>query len=334
MNIGKNKRENPRNDTQQIAFLLGSCFLLAGLPKAAQAKITLIREWKAAPVLLQNVEFSPNGEQLLTASGGGVAQLWSLEGKPGAIMEGERPPMFNAHFNKLGSKFITTSYNGTISIWNKYGILVKTLAIHKAAVADARFVGNDGSFVSSSDDGQIVMRNGNGSPIWSDIYPGTARQLAVSGQNNLIAGASDSGTLHLVALGNYARPKMVKTVQTPHGRINQLSISGDGEKIAAAGIDGTVTIWSKDGSQLSRVKASSKGWANGGIFCKNKNGPLLTVGDDGVIKEWSEKGKELAVLKLSDSSRLTKVDCSASGKFAAVVGSQGELWLLGITPNP
>lgn len=315
-----------------VRCLLGLGIAIGGCAVPAQADIEVIREWKAAPVLLQNVEFSPNGKRILTASGGGEAQLWTLEGKPSTpIMAGQRPPMFNAHFNGKGTLIITTSYNGTVGLWNPQGNLIKTLQVHEAAVADARFVGNQGHFVSSSDDGQVVLRKADGSVIWSGSHPGTARQLVVSPRGNLIVASSDSGSVHLIRLDQNGKPIQMKTIKTPHGRINQLSTNAEGDTIAASGIDGSVSVWNSQGVLQYQLKASTKGWANGGMFCKRKTGPLLTVGDDGVIQEWTTTGRLVAKRKLSEQSRLTKVDCSPSGDQAAVVGSKGEVWLLAIT---
>ena len=321
----------PLQRKHQLSKLLftavSSCWLLQ---TPAQAGLQVLREWKAAPVLLQNVEFSPDGTRVLTASGGGVGQLWTLDGKPLAIMEGQRPPMFNAHFNNQGSQILTTGYDGSAWLWSKDGVLINKYQLHKAAVADTRFVGNSGDFVSSSDDGQVVLRNPQGLRTWSGIFPGTARQLVVSPQGNLVVSSSDNGWLHVMHLGNTKEAVRASTFQTPHGRMNQLSINADGTKIAAAGTDGTVTVWDLNGKLQFRLKATSKGWAGGGMFCKTPQGPFLTVGDDGVLKEWSLLGKQLAQLKLSTSSRLTKVDCAPNGQLAAVVGSQGELWIIEI----
>ena len=138
---------------------------LVVFPKPALAELKLIREWMAAPVLIQTVEFSPDGKQLLTASGGGVAQLWELDGTPGRVMQGQRPPMFNAHFNRKGSEFLTTGYDGSAWLWDQNGTLLQKFFIHKAAVADARFLGDNGQFVSGSDDGLVVIRNPKGECI-------------------------------------------------------------------------------------------------------------------------------------------------------------------------
>ena len=87
----------------------------------ANAEISLERGWRASPVFLQSVEYSSDGQSLLTASGGGVAQLWRLDGVAGPQFKGQRPPMFNAHLNDSGTELITTGYDGTVWVWSPRG---------------------------------------------------------------------------------------------------------------------------------------------------------------------------------------------------------------------
>lgn len=232
---------------------------LSSFQTSALASLEIIRSWKASPVLLQSVEFSPDGKKLLTASGGGIAQLWSLNGAPGPIMEGQRPTMFYAHFNNQGSRILTTGYDGSAWLWNNKGKLLHKFSLHNAAVADARFVGDHGSFVSSSDDGQVVVRNSQGMATWTGIYPGTARQLAVTPKGNLVVSSSDNGVLHVIHNNTAEAKARTTSIQTPHGRINQISIDLEITKIAAAGKDGTVSIWDFQGTMLNRLKATTKG---------------------------------------------------------------------------
>lgn len=310
-------------------------FLVLVIPPV-QASISLVREWKAAPVLLQHVEFSPDGQALLTASGGGVGQLWSLDGTPGPQLTGQRPPMFNAHFSPDGRQLITTGYDGSAWIWSLGGQRLHRYSLHRAATAEARFLpsstGANANLVSSSDDGQIVIRDLQGQPTWHGQFVGTARQFSINSTNSLIVASSDDGQLHLIRPNAKRSAAEVFSFQTPHGRINQISLSPDEQRFAVAGTDGGVTVWNLDGSQAFALRASTHGWSRGVSFCQPTTGPLLTIGDDGVVREWSRAGTLLSSLQLSSRSNLTSIDCSANGRQAAVVGSRGELWLLAVNP--
>lgn len=309
--------------------------LFFALASPSRAAVELIREWQAAPVLLQSVEFSPDGSSLLTASGGGVAQLWTLDGVPGPVFKGQRPPMFKAHFSPDGSQLLTTGYDGSVWIWTPQGKLVQRLALHRAATAEARFLPVRSTFnlVSSSDDGQVVIRNPAGVPLWSAQFAGTARQFAITRDGALIVASSDNGQLHFIRPAASRTSAQVNSVQTSHGRMNRIAFSPDQSLLAAAGIDGRVSLWTTAGERVGLLSASEHGWSRGAVFCSLPGKPLLTIGDDGVVREWSSSGVVEDSLSLSKDSSLTSIDCSPDGRRAVVVGSRGQLWLLSITPS-
>lgn len=303
----------------------------------AAAELRLLREWKASPVLLQHVEFSPDPSLLLTASGGGVGQLWTTSGQPGPELKGQRAPMFRAHFRSDGQQIITTGYDGSAWIWSPTGERLKALSFHRAATADARFLpvtrSSPAGFVSSSDDGQVVIRDSDGLPLWSGLFVGTARQLAVNQSATLIIASTDNGQIHLISPSPDRRSAKVKSVNTIHGRINRISLSPDQTRFAVAGTDGSVTVWQLNGRQLQTLSASSSGWSRGAVYCSSSSGDLLTIGDDGILKQWSRTGVLIDSLRLSQQTSLTSIDCAPNGGVASVVSSNGDLWLVSVRPG-
>ena len=305
------------------------------LSQPASAGLKLIRQWQASPVLLQNIEYSPAGTSLLTASGAGVAQLWGLDGQPGPVLHGQRPPMFNAHFNAAGDQIVTTGYDGSVWIWDLQGQRLYAHVLHQAAVAEARFfpapTGVGSGLITSSDDGQLVLRDSTGDRLWSTQFSGTARQFVISPSSDLIVASSDDGQLHLVRPLPAMRSATVTSLQTPHGRINQVSFSPDGRHIAVAGKDGMVSVWTREGTPMLSLQASPTGWSRGATYCPSRPSVLLTIGDDGTLKQWSGTGQLLSALRLTVTSSLTSLDCSPTGQYVSIVGSQGELWLVAVT---
>lgn len=303
----------------------------------ANAEISLERGWRASPVFLQSIEYSSDGQSLLTASGGGVAQLWSLDGVAGPQFKGQRPPMFNAHFNAIGTELITTGYDGTVWVWSPRGERLRAYQMHRAATTEAQFLPSlDGElpgYATSSDDGQIVIRNSEGKSLWVGQFVGTARQVISNHDGSLIIASSDSGQLHFIRPSNKRTSASVDSYQTPHGRINQIAFSNDQQRIVVAGKDGTATIWTLTGKQQQRLKASTIGWSRGGVYCNTHGQSVLTVGDDGIVREWSTSGLLVDSLRLSSAMKLSGIDCSPDGRQAVVIGSDGELWILSVSPN-
>jgi centriolar protein POC1 len=245
--------------------------------------------------------------------------------------------MFNAHFNPTGDQIVTTGYDGSVWIWDLQGQRLRALAAHQAAVAEARFLdaaaGFSSGLITSSDDGQLVIHNLNGDRLWSTQFSGTARQFVISPSSDLIVASSDDGQLHFISPRPEPQIASVVSTRAPHGRANQLSFSPDARHIAVAGKDGTVSIWNRDAVPMFSLKASASGWSRGADYCTTNPSILLTIGDDGMLKEWSRTGQLLSSLRLSKTSSLTSLDCSPTGQQASIVGSQGELWLVSITPS-
>jgi WD40 repeat protein len=245
--------------------------------------------------------------------------------------------MFNAHFNAVGDQIVTTGYDGSVWIWDSHGQRLHAHSLHQAAVAEARFLDGPSGFgpglITSSDDGQLVIRDANGAPLWSTQFSGTARQFSISPSSDLIVASSDDGQLHLIRPLPTAKTASVTSLQTSHGRINQVSFSPDARQLAVAGKDGTVSVWTGDGTPMFSLQASRSGWSRGAAYCATRPSVLLTIGDDGNLMEWSRTGQLLGSLRLSPTSSLTSIDCSPAGRHVSIVGSQGELWLVAITPG-
>ena len=316
----------------RLSGLLAAC----ALPLQARAELRVETSWQASSVLLQYVEFAPDGALLVTADGGGVGQLWRTDGQSVAVLKGQRAPMFRAHFSGDGQQLITSGYDGSGVVWSRSGQRLQRLQLHRAATADVFLLPPTptatAALVSGSDDGTVVLRNREGELLWSAQFSGTTRQLRPNPSATLIAASSDNGQIHLVTPAADRRSATVRSFQTPHGRINLLRFSPDQRQLAAAGTDGTVSLSALNGTLQRSLKVTDVGWARGMSFCgTTPQASLLTVGDDGTLRQWSPQGHMLASLSLSPKVPLTAVDCSVNGRQAAVVNAAGRLWMLAVS---
>jgi len=321
-----------------LAWLaLTATALGASLSVPSWSAPVVIAQWRASSVLIQYVEFSPDGDRLVTADGGGTGQIWKLDGQTVAVLKGQRSPMFRAHFSGDGQSVITTGYDGTGWVWmSTGGEPLRRLQLHRAATADAYLLppgsARTADVVSGSDDGTVVISRADGQTLWSRQFSGTSRQLRPSQSVDLIAASSDNGQLHLISPSPDRRSATVRSIQTPHGRINLIRFNPTQPEVATAGADGTISLIPLDGQPQQRLVASTKGWSRGVAYCAGTATTILGVGDDGVLRQWSQRGQLLASLSLSPSAPLTGVDCSPSGRQAVVVNGNGQLWLLSVNP--
>ena len=192
--------------------------------------------------------------------------------------------------------------------------------------------GGKGAEDDAADDGTVVISRADGQTLWSRQFSGTTRQLRPSRTADLIAASSDNGQLHLISPSPDRGSAEVRSIQTPHGRINLIRFNPGQSEVATAGADGTISLTPLDGKPQQTLVASTKGWSRGVAYCAGSLTTILSIGDDGMLRQWSQRGQLLASLTLSPSAPLTGVDCSSSGRQAVVVNGTGQLWLLNVNP--
>ncbi|MDF5726489.1 MAG: hypothetical protein PUP92_00240 [Rhizonema sp. PD38] len=105
--------------------------------------------FKAHPVTVNRIHFSPNGQRLVSASQDGTARLWTSSGQMLAEFKGHNRPVFNASFSPDEQKIITAGYDGTARIWSLSGQQLTKLIAHQAAVTNAIFSPNGQRVISN-----------------------------------------------------------------------------------------------------------------------------------------------------------------------------------------
>ena len=68
---------------------------------------------------LYSVQFSPEGDALLSASLDGHARLWALDGRLIAELTGHKDRVYHAEFSPDGNWILTASRDGTLRIWRR-----------------------------------------------------------------------------------------------------------------------------------------------------------------------------------------------------------------------
>ena len=122
-----------------------------------------IRTIKGLPGKINALEFSADGNQLLSASGTaglyGVATLWTVaDGKQVREFKGHRDTMYAATLSRDGKTLATSSYDQRIILWNVAdGKQLRTLSGHNGAVFDVAFHPDGKVLASASGDETVKL---------------------------------------------------------------------------------------------------------------------------------------------------------------------------------
>jgi WD40 repeat protein len=151
-------------DGQILALGLASGAIEFRNPNDAKGKLDRTLTGHNSEVL--SVQFSPDGQWLLSGGADFTARIWDVRnGRQMALLKADRIGVFAVGFSPDGSRAITGAMDGTIRFWNfATGYQVLTLKGHRMQPALA-FADGDRQLISISTDGIRYWR----APSWEEI---------------------------------------------------------------------------------------------------------------------------------------------------------------------
>ncbi|MEC4815995.1 MAG: hypothetical protein SAK29_22390 [Scytonema sp. PMC 1069.18] len=112
---------------------------------------------------------------------------------------------------------------------------------------------------------------------------------------------------------------------SPTGTVTSINFSPDGNTIVSGGVDSTIKLWSKDGTELRTLKNHYYEVTN---VCFSSDSSTIASADiSGIIKLWSKNGTELQTLKIKSRGYITSMKFSPNGKTLACTSDTGEIIL-------
>ncbi|MEG4249975.1 CHAT domain-containing protein [Microcoleus sp. Pol10D4] len=118
--------------------------LLAEFPGRKDVNVSSITHYRAV--------FSPDGSQILIASGDGTVRLWDTKGNLKAEFQGHNFRVNSAVFSPDGRQIITSGVDKTVRLWDTKGNLLAIFRGHEEEVNSAVFSPDGSQILTASDD--------------------------------------------------------------------------------------------------------------------------------------------------------------------------------------
>lgn len=196
-----------------------------------------------------SARFSPDGQNIITASIDGTANLWHADGTLLRTIENQADWVTDAVFSPDGRTIATTTTDKEITtkLWRTDGTLLHTLEGSRAQFSP------DSRTLITSRYGTVLIWRTDGT-LLNTLQGESSRSVCFSPDGKTIVTADAEGVAKLWKADGTA---LLQTLEGHRDAITKVRFSPDGSLIATASNDGTARLWKTDGSLLQVLEVDS-----------------------------------------------------------------------------
>jgi WD40 repeat protein len=274
-----------------------------------------------------DVDYSPDGQTLATASVDKTVKLWTASGQLLKTLTGHDSIVRNVQFSPQGDILASAGDDKTLKIWTKDGKLLHNFSTKLSGVWTMDFspdgtkilIGGADSTVQILDcqKGKVIHSIGNETGTRSAAFSADGQSLGITNIDNTVTLWGLDGSLQRVFRGHTAP-------------VYAIAFHPDGNIIATGSIDGTIIIWRKDGSIIKTIPAHA---ANIKELQFSRDGSFLASGSwDKTVKLWKLDGTLINIFSGHDAA-IWGIAIRPDGAEVASAGAENavRLWQ---TRNP
>ena len=270
--------------------------------------------------LANQVEFSPDGRYLVSASSDHTARVWMLpDMKLHAVLSDHVDDVEMAVFHPDRELIATASRDQRIMVYNLTGNLVRCFNGHRADVISVVWSSCGDYLISSSDDGTVKRWSLDTGELVTDVDVGGVETdtIAIDAAGGIYAG-NDEGNIVVIRSGR------VETIRAHAAGIKRLVYNSRAKLLVSLSYDRTLCVWHV-GETLDKIATAllpAEIWARSCAFIDRATLAFATFGNSYAVYHIDTGSWDLTrvgptagvnAVALHDGHRLTVGD---SGVFA------------------
>ncbi|MCA9658754.1 MAG: CHAT domain-containing protein [Myxococcales bacterium] len=203
--------------------------------------------------------FSPDGDRVVTGTGGGVAWIWPADGRGEPVeLSGNQGSIASASFSADGVRVVTASVDGSALVWRSTGVgepvVLGAVGGYNRDVVWASF-SPDGLRVVTvpfMGDAQVWLADGRGSPMALETGGDRVLAASFSPEGDRVVSGHGDGSARVWRVDGSRPPRVLKGHTD---RVEAASFSPDGRWILTASMDSRALLWPADGHGEPRALA-------------------------------------------------------------------------------
>ncbi|RIK79316.1 MAG: hypothetical protein DCC68_13430 [Planctomycetota bacterium] len=304
---------------------------------AAQAPAVLAGHGGA----VRDAVFSADGKMLASAGSDGVVRVWGLSESgwvPRHTLTGHTSIVRAVRFSPDGTRLVSASEDRTVRVWKLDASRPERSSLvlrgHERGVVDVAFAGGGRQLVSGSIDASLRFYDdvdlvGAGATMPTH-HPSPVRGVCFFGYGGEhVASGTFDGKLYLSWPFSNAGYSFEAMDAKHSAAITQMAASADGWLLAAASVDGRVSVWPRaDGLSADAAPIFVKHVEHvSGIAFHPDGRSFATASYDGVLRRWSltDDGTPQEYILRKGRRPLLAVAVDPLGRWVATADERGRI---------
>jgi len=271
------------------------------------------RTLKGHTCLVWRIVYSPNGDQIASASYDRTVRLWDSE--TGLLQHLFVGLIDCVAYSPQGDRIASAREDRTVGIWDATtGDCYQTLRGHLAKVLCVVY-SPKGNQIASSSGNTILLRDLKTENCIHTLsgHTGEVWDIKYSPQEDQVASASDDMTVRIWDVGTGA----CRHVLSEHGgAVHSIAYSPKGDRLASGSMDATIRLWDVEAGLCRQTLSGHSNSVLSVVYSPNGN-QIASGGGDLTVRLWDVSAGASRLVSGGHTMEVNSVKCSPKGDLIA-----------------